>query len=107
MAPLRRDDAELSVDELLTALEAGDVVLLYRDDALRPALRRLQEDIAGAFDPAVARAGQAVVLARGKPAGGAAITALAWRHSLEVSSVDDPQLREFAEFWLGRGASGG
>jgi hypothetical protein len=107
LTSLTRDDAELSNDELLTALEAGDVVLVYRDAGLRPSLRALQRDVAGPFDPAVARAGQAVVLALGGSSGGAAITALAWRHSLVASSARDPQLREFVEFWLGRGAASG
>ena len=31
VTPVRRDDTELSVDQFLTALEAGDVVLVYRD----------------------------------------------------------------------------
>jgi hypothetical protein len=99
-----RDDRELSTDEVLTALEQGDVVLVYRNPALRSGLRALQRDVAGPFDPDVAASGQAIVLARKPRGSGAPITAIAWRHSLNTSSVDAPELRDFIEFWLGRSA---
>jgi hypothetical protein len=82
----------------------GDVVVLY--DAPEPpaALVRLQEEVAGPFEPALAAAGQAVILARREGAGPA--TALAWRRVLRAGSASDPALRDFAEAWLGRGAKG-
>jgi hypothetical protein len=96
--PLRTDD------QLLHALELGNVVIVYASATPSPALRRLQEDVSGPFDPEVAAAGQAVILHRDE--GVDAITALAWRHRLRTRAADDPALREFAEFWLGRGYAG-
>jgi hypothetical protein len=99
--PVRHEGA-LSRDELLHALEAGDVVLVYGSRADEPALRALQEDVAGPFDPAVAAAGQAVILDFRPQTDG--VVALAWRRMLRAPSADDPQLRAFAEAWLGKGA---
>ena len=95
------DRRELSDDQILTALEAGNVVILYEGRSPGAALTRLQEDVAGPFDAEVAAAGQAVILARRAGAGPA--TALAWRRVLEADDPNDPRLREFAEAWLGRG----
>jgi hypothetical protein len=100
---ITRDARRLSDDQILHALELGDVVIGY--DAARPpaALRRLQEDVSGPFDAELAAAGQAVVLARRSGAGPA--TALAWRRELRAGDPASPALRDFAEAWLGRGAS--
>jgi Protein of unknown function (DUF3105) len=100
-ALVTRDRRELTDDQILTALELGNVVILY--DAAEPAaaLVRLQDEVAGPFDAEVAAAGQAVILARRAGAGPA--TALAWRRVLEAADAGDPRLREFAEAWLGRG----
>jgi uncharacterized protein DUF3105 len=90
-----RDRRRLSDDQILHALELGNVVLVYDEEP--GALVRVQRDVAGPFDAEVAAAGQAVILAR-RPGPTAA---LAWRRVLES---DDPQaLREFAEAWLGQG----
>jgi hypothetical protein len=96
------DGARLSDDQILHALELGDVVIGYA--AARPpaALRRLQRDVSGPFDAELAAAGQAVILAR-LPGAGAA-TALAWRRELPAADPSAPALRDFAEAWLGRGA---
>jgi Protein of unknown function (DUF3105) len=94
-----RDRRKLSDDQILHALELGNVVILY--DTPDPALERLQDEVAGPFDAEVAAAGQAVILAR-RPGAGPA-TALAWRHVYQAGDPDDPGLREFAEAWLGRG----
>jgi hypothetical protein len=96
-----RDRRELTNDQLLHALELGDVVILYEPSGPDPALERLQEDVAGPFDAELAAAGQAVILAPRAGAGPA--TALAWRRVLRTGDPADPQLREFAETWLGRG----
>jgi hypothetical protein len=98
-----RDAQVLSPDQVLHALELGNVVLLY--DGARPpaALRALQEELSGAFDAELAAAGQAVILAAG---GDGRTEALAWRRRLRASGPDDPALREFAEAWLGKGALG-
>jgi hypothetical protein len=96
------DRRALSDDEILHALELGDVVILYDAPDPGSALVRLQDDVAGPFDAELAAAGQAVILARRSGAGPA--TALAWRRSLRVDDSADPRLREFADAWLGRGA---
>jgi hypothetical protein len=102
VATIPRDARRLSDDQILHALELGDVVLLY-DAATPPApLRQLQKQLTGPFDAELADAGQAVVLARRAGAGPAA--ALAWRRELRVSDPADPRLRDFAEAWLGHGS---
>ena len=96
-----RDHTRLTDDQIIHALELGNVVILY--DAPEPgtALERLQDDVAGPFDAELAAAGQAVILARRTGAGPA--TALAWRRILKADDAGDPQVREFTEAWLGRG----
>jgi hypothetical protein len=96
-----RDRRELTDDQILSALEVGNVVILYEGREPAPALTRLQADVAGPFDAEVAAAGQAVILGRRDGAGPA--TALAWRRVLETDDPADPRLREFTEAWLGRG----
>jgi len=98
---ITHDARRLTDDQILHALELGDVVIAY--DAATPprALRRLQDKVTGRFDPELAAAGQAVILAR--HAGAGAATALAWRRDLRVSDPSDPALEDFAEAWLGRG----
>jgi hypothetical protein len=96
-----RDEAELSDDELLSALALGNVVIAYDGSKPPAALIALQKDVSGPFDPEVAAAGQAVILARRPGLGG--VEALAWRRRLKATGADDPQLREFAEAWLGQG----
>jgi Protein of unknown function (DUF3105) len=91
----------LSDDQIIHALELGNVVILYDAPDPGAALERLQEEVAGPFDAELAAAGQAVILAR-RPGAGAA-TALAWRRVLWADDPADPALREFAEAWLGRG----
>jgi hypothetical protein len=56
------------------------------------------------FTPALAAAGDAVILAPRR--GTAGVVALAWAHLLRVRDASDPALREFVGFWLGRGAPG-
>jgi hypothetical protein len=81
-APVVTDRAQLSDDQLLQALSTGDVVYMY-----------------GTRTPP---SGQAVILAR-RP-GTAGVLALAWAHVLRTADPTDPALRDFAQFWLGRGA---
>jgi hypothetical protein len=104
-APIRsdRDGTRLSEDQLLHALELGDVVLLYGTKAAPPALRALQERVSGPFDPVLAANGAAVIL--GYRPGTNGVTALAWKRVLRAPSPTDPALQEFADYWLGRGAS--
>jgi hypothetical protein len=89
-----RDRRPLTDDQILHALELGNVVILAGDPAQFAAL---QEEVAGPFDAEVAAAGQAVILARHD----GPVVALAWRRVLE--SDDPAALREFAEAWLGQG----
>jgi hypothetical protein len=96
-----RDRRPITDDQLIHALELGDVVILYDAPDPGTALERLQEDVAGPFDAELAAAGQAVILARRKGVGPA--TALAWRRILRTDDSTDPRLREFTEHWLGRG----
>ena len=103
--PISREGRPLSRDALLTALAAGNVVLFYPGRRPPAALRALQRDVAGAFDPEVAAAGQAVILAR-RP-GTSGVLAAAWRRLLRASGPGDPRLREFADAWLGEGRRGG
>lgn len=100
---VRRDAARLTDDQLLHALELGDVVLLYGTPRPPAGARELAQRLAGPFDPALAASGQAVVLGYRPRTDG--VVALAWRHMLRAPSADDPALEEFASYWLGRGAS--
>ena len=63
-ARLPTREGRLSPDEILHALELGDVILFY--DAKRPPapLLALQRDVSGPFDAEVAAAGQQIILAR-------------------------------------------
>ncbi len=99
-----RDRRTLDDDRLLHALELGNVVLLYPGRTPPPALLRLQEQVAGPFDAELAAAGQTVILARAPDVG--EVQALAWRHRQTASGPQDPALRAFAEYWLGRGLDG-
>lgn len=90
-----------SDDELLEALELGDVVIVCPSRTAPAALRQPQDDLAGPFAAGVAAAGQAVILTRDPSVG--QVTALAWRHRLRADSAQDPRLRQFAEFWVGKG----
>ena len=96
-----RDRTRLTDDQIIHALELGNVVILYDAPDPGAALESVQDEVAGPFDAELAAAGQAVILARRTGAGPA--TALAWRRILVASDSADPQVREFAEAWLGRG----
>jgi hypothetical protein len=100
--PVRRDGVVLTDDQILHALESGNVVLVYGTGRPPPEVRALAREAAGGpFDPALVEAGQAVLLAR-RP-GTAGVVGLAWRHLLRARSASDPALRRFVEHWLGRG----
>ena len=100
-ALVTRDRRPISDDQLIHALELGDIVILYEGREPGAALERLQEEVSGPFDAELAAAGQAVILARRAGAGPA--TGLAWRRILRVDDPADPELREFTEHWLSRG----
>lgn len=98
----RGDERRLSDDELLHALELGNVILAYDARRPPPALQALRDEIAGPYDVELAAAGQAVLLVEHPSAEG--VTALAWARRLRTRDPSDPALREFAEHWLGQGA---
>ncbi len=99
--PVLRSEAELNDDQLLTALARGNVVFMYGGRQPPAGLAELAHSV-GPFSPALARAGQSVILAR--RAGTVGVLGLGWTHIVQVSAPEDPLLRQFAEYWLGRGA---
>ncbi|HET6448104.1 MAG TPA: DUF3105 domain-containing protein [Conexibacter sp.] len=101
-APIRRDAVALSEDQLLHALELGDVVLVYGTRTPPQQLRALQRQVSGPFDPVLAANGAAVILAY--RAGTDGVVALAWRRILRAPRVGDPAIEDFADHWLGRAA---
>ena len=96
---IAHDDARITDDQLLQALELGDVVIMYGGAQPPPGLQAVAAAVSP-FTPTLASQGQAVILAR-RPGLGQ-ITALAWTHMLRSDSGS--QLRAFAQYWLGRGA---
>jgi hypothetical protein len=103
-AAVERDGIELSDDQLLQALAVGDVVIMYGTRSPPPGLRNLALAVATPFTPPLAAAGQAVILAR-RP-GTRGLIGVAWTHLIDVSTPEDPLLREFIQAYLGRGAPG-
>jgi hypothetical protein len=99
---VQRDGVRLTRDQVLRALELGDVVLVYRSASAERALRGLAKAMAAPFSPTLASAGDAVVLDHDPHYAG--VTALAWRHVLHAQSPADPALRDFVSYWLGLGA---
>jgi len=104
VAPVPADRARLSDDQLLEALELGNVVVMYGTPTPPPALEALVGQVAYRFSPALAAAGQAVILARRPGTNG--LIGLAWTHMLRIASPSDPLLKQFTQYWLGRGAPG-
>ena len=101
--PVVRDESVLSDDQLLQALEVGNVVLIYGASAPPPGLKELARQVAAPFTPALAAAGQAAILAR--RSGTRGVIGVAWTRMIRVASPADPRLRGFAQLWLGRGAA--
>jgi Protein of unknown function (DUF3105) len=99
-----RDGATLSDDQLLQALQLGNVVIVYGTKQPPPELTKFTSTAAPPFTPALAATGDALILARRPSTSG--LMALAWTHLLRVSGPSDPQLGQFVSFWLGRGAPG-
>lgn len=103
-ALVTRDGAQLSDDQLLQALELGDIVIFYGTRQPPAGLEQFASSVAPRFTPALAATGETVIVA--PRAGTHGLVAAAWTHLLRVGSPRDPQLREFVGFWLGRGAPG-
>jgi hypothetical protein len=102
--PVTADGQAINNDQLLEALELGDVVFMYGSPAPPAGLRALADSLAGPFSPSLAASGEAVILARRPRIAG--VVGLAWTRLLKVARVDDPLLRSFGQYWLGRGAPG-
>jgi hypothetical protein len=100
--PVLRDGVRLTRDQLLQALERGNVVVFFDSSRIGRALRRLQRRLTGPYLPAVGAAGGALILAQ-RP-GTKGVIAAAWRHLLTVRTPNDPRLLAFANYWIGRGA---
>jgi len=94
--------ATLNDDQLLEALQLGNVVIAYGTRNPPAGLAQFARLAAPPFTTALAAGGDAVILAR-RP-GTTGLVALAWAHLLRVSSAEDPALAQFVTFWLGRGA---
>jgi hypothetical protein len=77
------------------------VVIFHAPGQDQGALLGLAEQIAGPFDRALAASGQAVIVAPRPGVRGA--VAVSWRRRQAAPSADDPVLRRFVEFHLGRG----
>lgn len=102
--PVLHDQARLTDDQLLEALEVGDVAIMYGSRKPPVGLEQLADNVAGPFTPSLAAAGQAVIYSR-RP-GTTGLIALAWTRMVHVSSANDPLLLQFTQQWLGRGAPG-
>jgi hypothetical protein len=102
--PVQRDGSALSDDQLLQALQTGNVVFMYGTRAAPAGLPSLARALAPPFSPGLAATGQAVILAY--RSGIAGLLGLAWAHLVRVATPADPLLRSFGNFWLGRGAPG-
>lgn len=103
-ARVRTDETQLTDDQLLQALQEGNVVVMYGGRRPPPGLLGLADRIAGPFSPALASQGQAVILARRPNTQG--LIGLAWAHMVHVSTANDSLLSAFTQYWLGRGAPG-
>ena len=77
-------------------------MVLYPPPRAPGALRTLADAHAPGFSPALAAAGQALILA--PRAGTKGLVALSWAHLLRTGFAQDPGLTQFITFWLGRGA---
>ena len=86
-------------DPLRHALQLGDVALIYGTPQPPSGLKALARRLG---PPLPLSSGQAIILAS-RP-GTRGIVALAWDRLVRVQRPDDPALRAFVNFWLGRGA---
>jgi hypothetical protein len=102
--PILHNEARLNDDQILEALELGDVVIVHGTRDPPPGLLAASRTVAPRFSPALAAAGQAVILVHRPHYRG--LAALAWAHLLRFTGPADPRLRPFVQFWLGRGAPG-
>jgi hypothetical protein len=85
-------------------LREGNLLLVVGDATQSDAARALARDVAGAdWSPPLRQAGQAIRVVRATPAGDPVnIMAYAHDRTLAADRADDPALRGFLEYWLGR-----
>jgi hypothetical protein len=100
--PVTRNAAPLSDDQVLQALQTGDVVIVYGGPRPPAGLKQFARSVSPPFTPALAATGDAVILTPRPRTDG--VVALAWAHMLHVQQPSDPLLRQFVGYWLGRGA---
>jgi len=100
--PVTRDGSAISDDQLLQALQTGNVVFMYTGPGIPAGLSALAARLAPPFSAGLAAAGQAVILAR-RP-GTHGILGIGWTRLVRVRSAADPLLGSLARFALGRGA---
>lgn len=101
-APAR--EGALPDEAIVSALALGNVVLVYGTADPPPELVRMRRDATGPFDAGLAAAGQMALLVRRPGVDG--VQALAWQRRLEAQDAADPRLRDFIDFWLGKGRPG-
>ncbi len=101
-APITHQPQAFSDNQILTALAAGNVLVLYGTVHPPPGLRTLLRPLTAPFTPALAAAGQAVILGRRAHLQG--VVALAWTHMLRQPQPDGATLKRFVDRWLGLGA---
>jgi hypothetical protein len=82
-------------------VEGGNVVLLYSDERLTRRLRELALEIGGPAGGSLVAAGQAVLVRR-RPGLRVPVVAVSATRKLDARGPDDPALRTFVEYWLGR-----
>jgi hypothetical protein len=84
-------------------LRDGNLLLMAGDATQAGAARALARDVAGAdWSPPLRQAGQAIRVVRAGDPG--TVTAYAHDRTLTTARADDPALRGFLEYWLGRAA---
>ena len=83
----------------------GNVLLQFSDERQTAGLRALALDTGGEATPELVSAGQAVLVRR-LPGLRVAVVAWSRQRRLEADGHDDPRLRAFIEYWLGRNKSG-
>ena len=101
-APITRQLQAFSDNQILTALAAGNVVVLYGTPQPPAGLRKLVRSLSAPFTPALASAGEAVILGRRARLRG--VIALAWTHILRQPRPSSATLARFIDRWLGVGA---
>ncbi len=80
---------------------AGNVVLLFSDERETTALRALATDIGGPATPALQKVGQAVIVRR-QTGVKSPVVAVTKNRRFDAAGTEDPALRGFVEYWLGR-----